>query len=184
MSLARLHCRNSLQRSRTERLATFVPEGRGRAPGVLRHLLPSCCSNTRRTSSVRLCECGPRMAAHVKSMGKDRPSPIPAKIAASRGLCGLLLADVSKVTPRTGASSLTGSCVCQNRAETSHHSRASAQSSSQQACIRAEARRGHFPPPSSLHHQTGPPVRDGRKSPHPPFGHLLPCFAREKAEKP
>ena len=174
MSLARLHCRNSLQRSRTERLATFVPEGRGRAPGALRRLLPQCCSNSRRMvqpfssdppscaaehgpvetpamakewafASVRLCECGPRTASPVKSRGLQRPSTIPAKIAASQGWQHPVLAPgSSRSTPFAplgvdwpNRDRLKGLFVW-----------ASAQSSSQQACIRAESWRGHFPPPS------------------------------------
>jgi hypothetical protein len=136
--LARPHCRNSLQRSQAGALATPASGSRGPAPGALRLLLSLYCSNSRRMvqwfvseepslrlndnqttfASVRLCECEPRMASHVKSMGIYWSFKILAKIAAS-------------------------------------FTRALAQFS-QQICIRAEARRGSFPP-LYLQHQTGPP---------------------------
>ena len=175
MSLAKPHCRNSMQRLRGKTVAVLTLGSRGRDPGVLRPLRPSCHSNPRWVHPMRLCECGPGTNTHVKSMGTYRSSPIPAKIAASLGWQHPISIDVSKVTPRTGIRlwSFSRQGACQNRAETSRYSRALAHVSLPQICIRAEARRGSFPPlalqapgvapfgseagPLALQHQTGPP---------------------------
>jgi len=170
--LARPHCRNSLQRSQAGALATPAFESRGRAPGALRLLLSQYCSNSRRMvqpfpslppfcagdimelafASVRLCECGPRKASHVKSMGKHWSSTIPAKAAASQGW----------QHPVGVPSSSRSTPFAPSRVDWPNRDRwqglfvrASAHSSLQR-CIRAGARRGSFPP-SSLQHQTGPP---------------------------
>ena len=185
MSRAKPHCRISLQRLRLKDVASFGPGSRGRAPGILRSLLSLYCSNSRRMvqpfpslpplcagdtmglafASVRLCECGPRTITSMKSAGDYRLSTIPAKAAASQG-SHPFLADVSMVPPPTAVSRKPYGF--KNGAETSHYSRASAQSSLQR-CIRAEARRGSFPPSFSLTlrsprlrgprraYQTGPP---------------------------
>ncbi len=91
MSTVSLHNRNRGQRLRGGWPDMPPPPGsRGCAPGELRHLLPSCCSNPRRVSispglglaaSVRLCECMPWNASRMKSAGLKGVSEIPAKIA-------------------------------------------------------------------------------------------------------
>ena len=186
MSLAKPHCRNSLQRSRTGNLAVPVLGSRGRAPGALRLLLPLCCSNSRRMvqpfssdppfcaadiieqafASVRLCESEPRMMSGMKSAGACYSFKIPAKIAASLEWQHSILVHVSKVTPPTAVSRKTYGF--KNGVETGHDSRASAHFF-QKLFHRAEAMRGHFPPLTSLTlrctrlrvprraHQTGPP---------------------------
>ena len=89
---------------------------------------------------------------------------VSAKIVASLGVHAPMSMDVPGVTPHTAVSPWSygfrphgfrphGSKI---RAGTSRYSRASAHVSFLQICIRAEARRGSFPP-SSLQHQTGPP---------------------------
>jgi hypothetical protein len=86
MSTVSRNCRNHGQRLQGGGMITPPSFGsRGPAPGILRSLLPLCCSNSRRTTSVRLCECEPRMASHVKSMGDYGSFKIPAKIAVSQG---------------------------------------------------------------------------------------------------
>ena len=88
MSMSR-NCRNRLQRLRGWGDDTRQPSGsRGYAPGLLRVLLSSCCSNPRRYGLcpvVRLCECMPWAGAGVKSIGQNARSEIPAKIAALQG---------------------------------------------------------------------------------------------------
>ena len=89
---------------------------------------------------------------------------VSAKIVASLGLYRPMSMDVPGVTPHTAVSPWSygfrphgfrphGSKI---RAGTSRYSRASAHVSFLQICVRAEARRGSFPPPL-LQHQTGPP---------------------------
>jgi hypothetical protein len=182
--LAKPHCRNSLQRSQAGALATPASGSRGPAPGTLRSLLSLYCSNSRRVvqqlvsgalqcaedkhaafASVRLCECEPGMMSGMKSAGTCYSFKILAKIAASQGW------QHPVQTPRslpTKLQSPTG-VFRSNGGACGLFVRASAQSFSQ-ICIRAEARRGYFPPLSSLilgcialamprrtNHQTGPP---------------------------
>jgi hypothetical protein len=169
--LARPHCRNSLQRSQAGALATPAFGSRGPAPGALRLLLSLYCSNPRRVvqwflsgepvrtndnqttfASVRLCECEPRMMSGMKSARAHYSFKILAKIAASQGWQHPVeVPSSSRSTPFARMS-----VVWPNRDRWKGlFVRASAQSS-QQRCIRAEARRGYFPP-FSLQHQTGPP---------------------------
>ena len=86
-------CQNHEQRPRVFVKVTEASGSRGCVPGVLRHLLPLCCSNPRRGSvslpywweaaslPVRLCECMPWTVAGVKSAGPNNVSEMPAKIA-------------------------------------------------------------------------------------------------------
>jgi hypothetical protein len=149
MSTMSLHCQNRVQRLRGGGATLPCASGsRGRAPGVLRHLLPLCCSNPRRTSSetVRLCECGPWAGAHVKSVGHTLRSEIPAKIAAFF---------LKKTTARPFPLPKGSRGVSGVRASGRIHSL-----SPHHAC-RPGARMGTFPPFSLLH---GPP-------PKPPASH-------------
>ena len=85
-------CQNHVQRLRMFVEVANISGSRGYAPGVLRHLLSSCCSNPRRTRispdlglatfAVRLCECMPWAVAGMKSAGSNNSSEISAKIAA------------------------------------------------------------------------------------------------------
>jgi hypothetical protein len=157
MSTVSRNCRNHGQRLQGGGMITPPSFGsRGPAPGILRSLLPLCCSNSRRTTSVRLCECEPRMASHVKSMGDYGSFKIPAKIAVSQGCYNPVEVPCflpTKLRSPTGVFRPNGE-TCQGL-----FVRASAQFF-QQRCIRAEARRGHFPPlfrQSRTWHQTGPP---------------------------
>ncbi len=84
-------CQNHVQRLRVFVEVTNAPGSRGCVPGILRSLLPSCCSNPRRVSispdpglaaSVRLCECMPWATSHMKSVGSKGRTEISAKIAA------------------------------------------------------------------------------------------------------
>ena len=92
MSTVSLHNRIRGQRLRGERPdMPPSPGSRGCAPGLLRVLLPPCCSNPRQTCispntilaalSVRLCECMPWVETCMKSAGTHFHSEIPAKIA-------------------------------------------------------------------------------------------------------
>ena len=185
MSRAKPHCRNSLQRSQMGALATPVFGSRGRAPGALRLLLSQYCSNSRRMvqpfpslpplcagdtmelafASVRLCECGPRMMSGMKSAGTCYSFKIPAKIAASLGWQHPV--EVPSSSPSTPFARLRVDWPNRDRWK-DLFVRASAQFL-QKLFHRAEARRGSFPPLSSLilrcialamprrAHQTGPP---------------------------
>jgi hypothetical protein len=85
MSTVSRNCRIRLQRLRgLVDDTTMSPESWGPAPGVIRHLLPSCCSNPRRRlwDAVRLCECEPLSDAGAKCAGISGLTEIPAKIAA------------------------------------------------------------------------------------------------------
>ena len=86
MSTVSLHNRNRGQRLRGERPdMPPSPGSRGCAPGELCHLLPPCCSNSRRDwlcQTVRLCECTPWVVSAMKSGGVSNHSEIPAKIPA------------------------------------------------------------------------------------------------------
>ena len=88
MSTVSLHNRIRGQRLRGEGPdMPPSPGSRGCAPGVLRHLLPPCCSNPRRDwlcQTVRLCECTPWVVSAMKSGGASNHSEIPAKIAVFR----------------------------------------------------------------------------------------------------
>jgi hypothetical protein len=146
VSLAKPHCQNCLQRSRAGNLAVPALESRGPAPGALRLLLSLYCSNSRRMTSVRLCECEPWATTSMKSAGANLLSTIPAKIAVSQGWQHLVEAPSSSRSTPFAPSGV----VWPNRDRWKGlFVRASAQSS-QQRCIRAEARRGYFPPPLSL----------------------------------
>ena len=169
MSRAKPHCRNSLQRSQAGALATPAFGSRGPAPGALRLLLSLYCSNSRRMTSVRLCECEPRMMSGMKSVRTFYSFKIPAKIAVSQGCYNPVEAPSSSRSTPFAPSGV----VWPNRDRWKGlFVRASAQSS-QQRCIRAEARRGFFPLLAlqvpgkaivhgdagqlALQHQTGPP---------------------------
>ena len=93
MSRMSRNCRSRVQRLRGWGDDTRLPSGsRGRAPGILRSLLPPCCSNPRRVfvslsywwraNAVRLCECMPGLVSIVKSSGALNQSDNLAKIAA------------------------------------------------------------------------------------------------------
>ncbi len=83
MSIVSRNCRIRLQRLRGLVDDTALSlESWGPAPGEICHLLPSCCSNPRRSNSVRLCECEPLSDANAKNIGISGLTEIPAKIAA------------------------------------------------------------------------------------------------------
>jgi hypothetical protein len=92
MSTVSQHIRYRVQRLRDKGETSPLPSGSlGFVPGELCHLLPSCCSNPRRTgispdqglaAIVRLCECEADRTAVVKSSGHHGSVQHLAKIAA------------------------------------------------------------------------------------------------------
>jgi hypothetical protein len=153
MSTVSRNCRNHGQRPQLGGMITPHFFGsRGRAPGALRLLLPLSCSNSRRTCSVRLCESKPREDSHMKSVGQHGSSKIPAKIAVSQGWQHPVeVPSSSRSTPFAPLG-----VDWQNRDKWKGlFVRASAHFFPQ-ICIRAEARRGFFPP-LYLQPHTGPP---------------------------
>ena len=90
------NCQSHVQRLRVSVEVTATPGSRRHVPGVIRHLLPLCCSNPRRGSvslpywweaaslPVRLCECMPGGVSAMKSGGASNHSQQLAKIAAFR----------------------------------------------------------------------------------------------------
>ena len=145
MLLARPHCRNSLQRLRKEALAPSFPGSLRTSRRALRPVLSSEDGNfsgqqtglpvvfrtllwqsARHEKHVELCDWSSLRDGTAEASRQWTPCDLK--------LCKLGAFAKIAVSP----------------------TRALAHVSFQQICIRAEARRGSFPP-SSLQHQTGPP---------------------------
>jgi hypothetical protein len=177
MSRANRNHQNCVQRLRVGSLASPVPGSLLHNPWTLRPKRLQWLNNLsgKHLNSSRFC--ARRLTSPSRLRGLKQPcdlglckSVTEAKIVASLEWQHSILVHVSMVTPPTPVS--LRSYRFKNGAETGHDSRASAQSFSQ-ICIRAEARRGYFPPLAlqapgiallqgdaglfALQHQTGPP---------------------------
>jgi hypothetical protein len=135
VSLAKPHCRNSSQRLQKEALAISFSGSFMFNPWALRPKRPEGHNflSGKHLNGTRFCAREHSLASRLR--GLKQPCVL--------GLCKSDHVAKIAASPRV-------------RTQNTHHCRAFAQSSSQQRCIRAEARRGYFPP-LYLQHQTGPP---------------------------
>jgi hypothetical protein len=146
-------CQNHVQRLRVSGKVPLASGSQGHAPGILRSLLPPCCSNPRRAcvspssyrkaNAVRLCECVPGVVSIVKSDGASSHSSNLAKIAAFFVKASSHRANTTPPKP---------------------------------TFERAWSRSGNIPSVLFCHAAVVPHV------PHPPFGHPLPHKERERAD--